>query len=85
MRLPCPRGFVQRIGSRRKHERAVRGERCDAVVASAFWPYLERTFASGRVPALATVISAGAHPDADQACYAGLDFLFDGIEARISG
>jgi hypothetical protein len=46
--------------------------------------YLERTFAAGRFPALATVVRDGAHLDADQTFRIGLGFLLDGIEARIS-
>ncbi|MFF2651622.1 TetR/AcrR family transcriptional regulator [Streptomyces sp. NPDC058045] len=48
-------------------------------------PYLERTFATGRFPALATVVHDAAHLDADETFRTGLDFLLDGIEARISG
>lgn len=47
-------------------------------------PYLERTFATGRFPALATVVRDAAHLDADDTFRVGLDFLLDGIEARIS-
>ncbi|MEU1403943.1 TetR/AcrR family transcriptional regulator C-terminal domain-containing protein [Streptomyces sp. NPDC005728] len=46
--------------------------------------YLERTFATGRFPALATVVRDAAHLDADHTFRIGLDFLLDGIEARIS-
>lgn len=51
---------------------------------ATFGPYLVRTFATGRFPALAAVIRDGAHLDADQTFQAGLDFLLDGIEARIA-
>lgn len=47
-------------------------------------PYLERTFATGRFPALATVVRDAAHLDADETFRTGLDFVLDGIEARIS-
>ena len=50
----------------------------------AHWPYLQRTFATGRFPALATVVHDGPHLDADQTFWTGLDFLLDGIEARIT-
>ncbi|NKQ54745.1 TetR family transcriptional regulator [Amycolatopsis sp. K13G38] len=50
----------------------------------AFGPYLERTFATGRFPALATVVRDAAHLDADETFRTGLDCLLDGIEARIS-
>nr|WP_242606723.1 TetR/AcrR family transcriptional regulator C-terminal domain-containing protein [Protofrankia symbiont of Coriaria ruscifolia] len=51
---------------------------------AAFGPYLERTFATGRFPVLATVVRDGPHLNADQTFRTGLDFLLDGIEARIS-
>ncbi len=51
---------------------------------AAHGPYLERTLATGRFPALATVVRDGAHLDADETFRTGLDFLLDGIEARIS-
>jgi AcrR family transcriptional regulator len=47
-------------------------------------PYLERAFATGRFPALATVVRDAVHLDADQTFRIGLDFLLDGIEARIT-
>ncbi|MFF1903667.1 TetR/AcrR family transcriptional regulator [Kitasatospora sp. NPDC058218] len=52
---------------------------------AAFGPYLERTFATGRLPALATVVRDGPHLSADRTFRAGLEFLLDGIEARIAG
>ncbi len=51
---------------------------------AAFGPYLVRTFATGQFPALATVVRDGAHLDTNQTFRTGLDFLLDGIEARIS-
>jgi hypothetical protein len=50
----------------------------------SFGPYLLRSFATGRFPALATYVRDGAHLDADQTFRAGLGFLLDGIEASIS-
>lgn len=47
-------------------------------------PYLVRTFATGRFPALATVVHDAVHLDADRTFRIGLDFLLDGIAARIS-
>ncbi|WP_018684293.1 TetR/AcrR family transcriptional regulator [Actinokineospora enzanensis] len=47
-------------------------------------PYLLRLFATGRFPALAAVVHDGPHLDADQTFRTGLDFLLDGIGARIS-
>ncbi|NUP49504.1 MAG: TetR family transcriptional regulator [Catenulispora sp.] len=51
---------------------------------AAYGPYLERTFATGRFPALATVVRDGPHLSADENFRTGLEFLLDGIEARIS-
>ncbi|MFI2298202.1 TetR/AcrR family transcriptional regulator C-terminal domain-containing protein [Actinacidiphila glaucinigra] len=48
-------------------------------------PYLERTFATGRFPALATVVRDAADLDADPTFRIRLDFLLDGIEARLAG
>lgn len=52
---------------------------------AAYGPYLERTFATGRFPALAAVVRDGPHLSADETFRIGLEFLLDGIEARISG
>jgi hypothetical protein len=49
----------------------------------AYGPYLVRTFATGRFPALARVIRDAAHLDADQTFQTGLAFLLDGIEAHL--
>ena len=51
---------------------------------SALGPYLNRVFATGRFPALETVVRDAAHLDADETFRIGLDCLLDGIEARIS-
>ncbi|SDX30467.1 regulatory protein, tetR family [Amycolatopsis xylanica] len=50
----------------------------------SYGPYLMRTFATGRFPALAKIVHDGPHLDAEQTFLTGLDFLLDGIEARIS-
>ncbi|MBJ7902054.1 TetR/AcrR family transcriptional regulator [Streptomyces sp. NPDC003656] len=47
-------------------------------------PYLTRTFATGRFPALSTVVRDADHLDADHTFRLGLDFLLDGIEARVA-
>ncbi|MGH4031044.1 TetR/AcrR family transcriptional regulator [Actinomycetota bacterium Odt1-20B] len=52
---------------------------------AAYGPYLSRTLATGRFPALATVVHDGPHLDADETFWSGLDLLLDGVEARISG
>jgi len=51
---------------------------------AAYGPYLERTFATGRFPALATVVRDGPHLSADETFRLGLEFVLDGIGARIS-
>ncbi|PWU50736.1 TetR family transcriptional regulator [Micromonospora globispora] len=75
-------GAVRREITERRAERATGMDKRQW--QSAFGPYLVRTFASGRFPALAAVVRDGAHLDADQTFRMGLDFLLDGIEARIS-
>ncbi|MFJ6541922.1 TetR/AcrR family transcriptional regulator [Streptomyces sp. NPDC091385] len=47
-------------------------------------PYLTRTFATGRFPALSRVVRDADHLDADHTFRLGLDFLLDGIEARVA-
>lgn len=75
------------IGTVRREIAELRAERATGMDKHewqvAFGPYLERTFATGRFPALATVVRDGAHLDADQTFQAGLDFLLDGIEAHL--
>ncbi|MFF7457191.1 TetR/AcrR family transcriptional regulator [Kitasatospora sp. NPDC008115] len=51
---------------------------------AAYGPYLQRTFATGRFPALAMVVRDGPHLDPDETFRTGLGFLLDGIEAHIS-
>ncbi|WAL63823.1 TetR/AcrR family transcriptional regulator [Amycolatopsis cynarae] len=75
-------GAVRREIAERRAERATGMDKRQWQVA--FGPYLERTFATGRFPALATVVRDAAHLDADETFRTGLDFLLDGIEARIS-
>lgn len=50
----------------------------------ALGPYLTRTFATGKFPALSAVVQDAAHPDEDDIFAIGLDFLLDGIEAHMS-
>ncbi|GAA0225342.1 TetR/AcrR family transcriptional regulator C-terminal domain-containing protein [Saccharothrix mutabilis subsp. mutabilis] len=52
---------------------------------ASYGPYLRRTLATGRFPALARVVHDGPHLDADETFRAGLDFLLDGIAARVVG
>ncbi len=75
-------GAVRREITERRAERTTGMDRQQWQVS--FGPYLQRTFATGRFPALATVIRDAAHLDADQTFRTGLDFLLDGIQARIS-
>ncbi|MET9027567.1 TetR/AcrR family transcriptional regulator C-terminal domain-containing protein [Nocardia sp. NPDC004168] len=75
-------GAVRREIADRRAERATGMDEHQWQIA--FGPYLERAFATGRFPALETVVRDAAHLDADQTFRMGLDFLLDGIEARIS-
>ena len=76
------------IGAVRREVAARRAERATGMDEKRWQaelgPYLERSFATGRFPALATVVRDAAHLDADQTFRIGLDCLLDGIEARIS-
>lgn len=75
-------GAVRREVAERRAERATGMD--ETRWQASLGPYLERTFATGRFPALATVVRDAAHLDADHTFRIGLDFLLDGIEARIS-
>jgi len=75
-------GAVRREITERRAERATGMDK--EQWQAAFGPYLMRTFATGRFPALAAVVHDGAHLDADETFRIGLDFLLDGIEASIS-
>lgn len=76
-------GAVRRAIAQRRAERATGMDQ--EHWQATFGPYLERTFATGRFPALATVVRDGAHLDANQTFQTGIDFLLDGIQAHISG
>ncbi|MFI9564060.1 TetR/AcrR family transcriptional regulator [Streptomyces rishiriensis] len=75
-------GAVRREIAERRAERATGMD--EKRWQAALGPYLERTLATGRFPALSTVVRDAAHLDADHTFRIGLDFLLDGIEARIS-
>lgn len=75
-------GAVRREIAERRAERATGMD--EKRWQASLGPYLERTFATGRFPALATVVRDAAHLDADHTFRIGLGFLLDGIEARIS-
>ncbi|MEJ2856840.1 MULTISPECIES: TetR/AcrR family transcriptional regulator [unclassified Saccharothrix] len=74
-------GAVRREIAERRAERASGMDERQWQAASG--PYLERTFATGRFPALAEVVRDAAHLDADETFRLGLDFLLDGIGARL--
>lgn len=77
------------IGAVRKEIGERRAERASGMdirqFQVAYGPYLERTFAAGQFPALATVVRDGPHLDADETFRAGLEFVLDGIASRIPG
>ncbi|MEV6876592.1 TetR/AcrR family transcriptional regulator C-terminal domain-containing protein [Amycolatopsis sp. NPDC051128] len=75
-------GAVRREIAERRAERAtgLDKKRWQALLG----PYLERAFATGRYPALETVVRDAAHLNADETFRIGLDCLLDGIEARIA-
>ncbi|PXX65572.1 TetR family transcriptional regulator [Nocardia tenerifensis] len=75
-------GAVRREITERRAERASGMDKTQWQVA--FGPYLVRTFATGLFPALAKMVHDGPHLDADQTFWTGLDFVLDGIEARIA-
>ncbi len=74
-------GAVRREIAERRAERATGLDKEQWQVS--FGPYLKRTLATGRFPALATVIRDAAHLDADQTFRTGLGFLLDGIAAHL--
>jgi AcrR family transcriptional regulator len=47
-------------------------------------PYLRRMLATGRYPTLARVVQEASHPDADTVFTVGLEWLLDGIAARLA-
>jgi AcrR family transcriptional regulator len=76
------------VGAVRREITERRAERASGMnikqFQAAYGPYLERTFATGQFPALATVVRDGPHLSADENFRTGLEFLLDGIEARSS-
>ncbi|NYI05441.1 TetR/AcrR family transcriptional regulator [Allostreptomyces psammosilenae] len=75
-------GAVRREIAERRAERASGMD--ERRWQASLGPYLERAFATGRFPALATVVRDAAHLDADQTFRIGLDLLLDGIGARLA-
>ena len=76
------------VGAVRREIAERRAERASGMdikqFQAAYGPYLKRTFATGRFPALATVVRDGPHLSADETFRIGLEFLLDGIAACIS-
>lgn len=75
-------GAVRREIAERRAERATGMDKQQWQVS--YGPYLKRTLATGRFPALATVVHDAAHLDADETFRTGLEFLLDGIEVRLA-
>ncbi|WP_333773465.1 TetR/AcrR family transcriptional regulator [Streptomyces sp. IBSBF 3136] len=75
-------GAVRREIAERRAERATGMD--EKHWQATLGPYLQRTLATGRFPALATVVHEATDLDADHTFGIGLDCLLDGIEARIS-
>ncbi|WP_027346771.1 TetR/AcrR family transcriptional regulator [Hamadaea tsunoensis] len=76
------------VGAVRREIAERRAERASGMdikqFQAAHGPYLQRTFATGRFPALSRVVRDGPHLSADETFRIGLEFLLDGIQARIS-
>lgn len=75
-------GAVRREIAERRAERATGMDQ--RAWQAAYGPYLVRTFAGGRYPSLARVVHDAAHFDADETFRIGLEFVLDGIAARIA-
>ncbi|MEV0096017.1 TetR/AcrR family transcriptional regulator [Streptomyces sp. NPDC050738] len=75
-------GAVRREIAERRAERATGVD--EEGWQRSLGPYLERTLATGRFPALSRMVHDAAHLDADETFRLGLEFLLDGIEARVS-
>ncbi|MFR9721909.1 TetR/AcrR family transcriptional regulator [Streptomyces sp. MS19] len=74
-------GAVRREIAERRAERATGTDK--EQWQAALGPYLERTFATGRLPALESVVRDGPHPTPDETFDSGLALLLDGIATRI--
>ncbi|WP_123744867.1 TetR/AcrR family transcriptional regulator [Saccharothrix texasensis] len=77
------------VGAVRREITELRAERASGLDKeqwqATYGPYLTKVFATGRFPALANLVHDGPHLDADQTFRAGLDFVLDGIAARVPG
>ncbi|OLR91811.1 TetR/AcrR family transcriptional regulator [Actinokineospora bangkokensis] len=74
-------GAVRKETAERRAERSSGMDKGEWQVAHG--PYLLRQFAEGKYPALSRVVHDGPHLTPDETFDAGLDFLLDGIAARI--
>jgi AcrR family transcriptional regulator len=77
------------IGAVRREIAELRAERATGTdenqFRAAYGPYLQRTFATGKFPAMASVVRDGPHLSADETFRIGLEFLLDGIGAHLPG
>ncbi|QQQ76416.1 TetR/AcrR family transcriptional regulator C-terminal domain-containing protein [Saccharothrix sp. 6-C] len=77
------------VGAVRREITELRAERASGLDKeqwqATYGPYLTKVFATGRFPALANLVHDGPHLDADETFRAGLDFVLDGIAARVPG
>ncbi|HEY1174811.1 MAG TPA: TetR/AcrR family transcriptional regulator [Phytomonospora sp.] len=78
---------VHLIGALRKEIGERRAERATGL-SKWQWqrergPYLMRALATGRYPTLERMVREAAHPDAAASFELGLDYVLDGIEARL--
>ena len=74
-------GAAQRQAGERRAQDASGMRRADWLARDA--PYMIRMLASGQFPQLSRVVRGNAQPPADVVFEDGLNFLLDGIEARI--
>jgi AcrR family transcriptional regulator len=76
------------IGATRGEISELRAERGSGLTErqwqAAYGPYLQRALSTGRYPTLAKVIADASHPEPDRAFDLGLDYVLDGIAARVS-
>jgi AcrR family transcriptional regulator len=70
------------VAERREARASGMDERQWQIAAS---PYLRHMLATGRYPALARVVHEAGHPDPDTVFNVGLEWLLDGIAARLAG
>ena len=74
-------GAVRKEVTERRLERSTGQDKAEWQAAAG--PYLERMLATGRYPALDEVVREATHHDAAAVFELGLDYLLDGIEARL--